>query len=251
MAAFDKILSGFPRMDDILDHIRMGDNVVWRVSDIDEFRYFAIPFAEQAKLDGRDLIYVRFAQHPPLLDDLTGVTVAEFDPDEGFEAFTVGIHNLITEHGKDAFYVFDCLSELQSVWYTDLMMGNFFRVTCPYLFELDTVAYFPVLRGRHSFDAIARIRETTQLLLDVYSDENWIYLHPLKVWQRLTETMFMPHGARKGTGEFGLIDNGVSISRYYQLIQGMREQIQEQDIDSHDRIYILWIWFISHFICFI
>ena len=237
MAAFDKILSGFPRMDDILDHIRMGDNVVWRVSDIDEFRYFAIPFAEQAKLDGRDLIYVRFAQHPPLLDDLTGVTVAEFDPDQGFEAFTVGIHNLITEHGKDAFYVFDCLSELQSVWYTDLMMGNFFRVTCPYLFELDTVAYFPVLRGRHSFDAIARIRETTQLLLDVYSDENWIYLHPLKVWQRLTETMFMPHGARKGTGEFGLIDNGVSISRYYQLIQGMREQIQEQDIDSHDRFF--------------
>ena len=138
--------------------------------------------------------------------------LVEFDPDEGFEAFTVAIHNEITRKGRDAFYVFDCLSELQSVWYTDLMMGNFFRVTCPYLFELDTVAYFPILRGRHSFDAIARIRETTQLLLDVYSNEKWIYLHPLKVWERNSETMFMPHGYRRSTGEFQLIDNGVSIT---------------------------------------
>ena len=41
------------------------------------------------------------------------------------------------------------------------MMGNFFRVTCPYLFQLDTVAYFPLLRGRHSFEAVERIRDTT------------------------------------------------------------------------------------------
>lgn len=34
MAAFDKISSGFSRMDEILHHIRLGDNVVWnRYSD--------------------------------------------------------------------------------------------------------------------------------------------------------------------------------------------------------------------------
>ena len=31
MAAFDKILSGYPSLDDFLDNIRLGDNVVWRV----------------------------------------------------------------------------------------------------------------------------------------------------------------------------------------------------------------------------
>lgn len=237
MAAFDKVKSGFPQMDEILDYIRMGDNVVWQVSDIDEFRMFAVPFVAQAKRDGRDIIYVRFAQHPPILDDLTGIRLVQFDPDAGFEAFTVAIHDEITRNGRDAFYVFDCLSELQSVWYTDLMMGNFFRVTCPYLFELDTVAYFPVLRGRHSFDAIARIRETTQLLLDVYSNEKWVYLHPLKVWRRNSDTMFMPHGYRRSTGEFQLIDNGVSISRYYQTLQEIREKNQDQNIDSHDRFF--------------
>ena len=158
MAAFDKVKSGISQLDEILDYIRMGDNVVWEVSDVEEFRMFALPFVAQAINDKRDIVYIRFAQHPPILtqpDMLAHVQVAEFDPDAGFESFTVAIHDEITRHGKDAFYVFDCLSELQSVWYTDLMMGNFFRVTCPYLFELDTVAYFPILRGRHSFDAIA------------------------------------------------------------------------------------------------
>ena len=169
MAAFDPIRSGVPDLDRLLDSIRLGDNVVWQVSDIDEFRRFAEPFARQAVQDGRNIVYIRFAQHPPVLSDLTGIDVREFDPDEGFETFTVKLHDEITRRGRDAFYVFDCLSELQSAWYTDLMMGNFFRVTCPYLFELDTVAYFPLIRGRHSFDAVARIRDTTQLLLDVCS----------------------------------------------------------------------------------
>ena len=240
MAAFDRVKSGIPQLDEILDHIRMGDNVVWEVSDVEEFKLFSLPFVVQAIKDKRDIVYIRFAQHPPILmqpDMLAHVQVAEFDPDAGFESFTVGIHDEITRHGKDAFYVFDCLSELQSVWYTDLMMGNFFRVTCPYLFELDTVAYFPILRGRHSFDAIARIRETTQLLLNVYTNEKWIYLHPVKVWQRNSETMFLPHGARKETGELRLIDDGVGISRYYQTVHEIRQQSQDQNIDSYDRFY--------------
>lgn len=237
MSAFDKVKSGFLQLDEILDNIRMGDNVVWQVTSIDEFRLFAVPFVEQAVKDERDIVYIRFAHHEPIITDLTHVKMVEFDPDIGFEAFTVAIHDEITLHGKDAFYVFDCLSELQSVWYTDLMMGNFFRVTCPYLFELDTVAYFPILRGRHSFDAIARIRETTQLLLDVFSNEKWVYIHPLKVWERNSETMFQPHRYRRFTGEFSLVDNGVSISHYYQTLQDIRDQSQDQNIDSYDRFF--------------
>ena len=38
MAAFDKIKSGIPDMDQALDFIRLGDNVVWRVSHLEEFR---------------------------------------------------------------------------------------------------------------------------------------------------------------------------------------------------------------------
>lgn len=237
MAAFDKICSGFPQMDEILHHIRLGDNVVWQVSDVDEFRLFAEPFARQAVKDGRNVIYIRFAQHEPVLKDLSGIKVREFNPDEGFEAFTVKIHEEITEQGRDAFYVFDCLSELQSVWYTDLMMGNFFRVTCPYLFELDTVAYFPLLRGRHSFDAVARIRDTTQLLLDVFSNENDVYFRPLKVWNRYSDQMFLPHCYRKDSETFSTLQGGVAMSRYYQVLQGLSVNNQDQNYDSHDRFF--------------
>ena len=69
-------------------------------------------------------------------------------------------------------------------WATDLMIGNFFVITCPYLFELNTVAYFSILRNRHSFKTIARIRETTQVLLDVFNYQGKLCVHPIKAWQR-------------------------------------------------------------------
>ena len=101
-------------------------------------------------------------------EDLTGITVHELDAGQGFESFVTAIHRIIGREGKQAFYVFDCLTELMEFWYSDLMTGNFFRVTCPYLYELDTIAYFAIQRNVHTNDTIAGIRETTQLLLDVY-----------------------------------------------------------------------------------
>ena len=116
MGAFEKVKSGFPDMDGLLDYIRTGDNVVWRVVSIEEFRYFAKPFARQAVKEGRNLIYMRFASHEPILEPEPGIKICEFDPDKGFEAFTVDIYNCITREGREAFYVFDSLSSLQSVW---------------------------------------------------------------------------------------------------------------------------------------
>ena len=134
MSAFDKIQSGIPGLDEALDHVRLGDNVVWQISDLEEFRAFAEPFARQAVADGRNVIYIRFAQHEPVLRDLRGIQLRRFNPDEGFEPFTVAIQEEITRQGRDAFYVFDCLSELQSVWYTDLMMDV--------VVQIDPVLYY-------------------------------------------------------------------------------------------------------------
>ena len=166
MAAFDRVKSGIPAMDQALDNIRLGDNVVLQVSKIEEFRFFVEPYVRQAKADGRDLIYFRFAGHAPLVKEEDAECYC-LDPGEGFEQFTVKVHRIIEQKGREAFYVFDCLSELQEVWAADLMMGNSFRVTCPFLFQLDTVAMFPLLRGNHSYEAVARIQVTTQLFLDI------------------------------------------------------------------------------------
>ena len=239
MAAFDRVLSGIPALDQVLDNIRMGDNVVWRVSDLDEFRRFALPFVEQAKKDRRNIIYFRFASHPELVPECPEVKRICVPLSHRFETFTVEIHKAIEQEGRDAFYVFDCLSELQTAWATDMMMGNFFRVTCPFLFILDTVAFFPIIRGRHSFNAITKIMNTTQLFLDVYSDaeREAVYIRPQKVWNRNSDTMFLPHLYRPAEGTIKPIQDGVQTSRFYQVMDGYQRTLEEQYADSWDRFF--------------
>ena len=237
MAEFERILSGIPEMDKAIDNIRLGANVVWRVDNLLTFQLFVKPYVQQAVKDGRKVLYVRFASHAPLVEEQEGVRVIPVELSHRFETFTVEIHNLIEREGEDTFYVFDCLSELQTAWSTDLMMGNFFKVTCPLLFRLNTVAYFPLIRGKHSFEAIAKIRDTTQLFMDAYSDAEHVYIRPLKVWNRFSDTMFLPHCYEKETGMFRPILEGVQVSRFYSLMNMNPVGNDEQNTDSWDRFF--------------
>ena len=237
MAAFEKTQSGIPMMDEALQYIRLGDNVVWQVPSLDEFRYVAEKFADQAIKDGRNLIYIRFAEHEPILTPREGLRIEHVELSHRFETFTVNIHNLIEREGFDAFYVFDCLSELEQAWSTDLMMGNFFHLTCPYLFILDTVAYFPLIRGRHSFDAIATIRDTTQLFLDVYKDDKDVYVRPMKVWNRYSQTMFQPYRLNRDDNSFTVLKDGTEVSRFYSVMNHEASQAQDQNVDSWERFF--------------
>ena len=243
MAAFDRIESGIPAMDRALDNIRMGDNVVWRVSSLAQFREFAIPFAKQAIRDKRNLIYVRFAEHDPILEPMEGLKIVNVKLTHLFETFTINIHKLIEQEGRDAFYVFDCLSELEEAWATDLLMGDFFHLTCPFLFVLDTVAFFPVIRGRHSFEAIEKIRETTQLFLDVYpsgpdeKNTEKLYVRPIKVWRRTSPEMFRPHEYDRETGGFRSLSEGVEVSRYYGNVNLFSTDSDSQNMDSWERFF--------------
>ena len=263
MAAFERVKSGIPGLDEALDNIRLGDNVVWNVTNLNEFSYFVNPYVKQAKEDNRNLIYIRFANHSPLIEmseedfklleieqnnpdtefcmiERDGIKIYLVDPYKQFETFTLEVHRIIEKEGFDAFYVFDCLSDLQAVWSTDLMMGNFFKVTCPFLFQLDTVAYFPILRGRHSYEAIAKIRETTQLFLNVYSNSaEEVYVSPLKVWNRYSQTMFLGHKFNPVTGFVKVLQDGQEVSKYYKTINSDKYQ-NEQTLDSWER-YMLQV----------
>ena len=237
MAAFDRILSGIPEMDKALDNIRLGDNVVWRVSDLSEFRLFMEPYVRQAVKDKRKIIYFRFAAHEPFITDIPEVKTIEIPLSHRFENFTVEIHNAIEREGRDAFYVFDCLSELQTAWATDLMMGNFFRVTCPFLFVLDTVAFFPLIRGKHSVHSVNKIIDTTQLFLDVYTGEKDIFVRPEKVWNRNSDTMFLPHIFEPNSGKFRPVTDGVRSSRFYNILGKLRRGTDDRNTDSWDRFF--------------
>ncbi|SHI84575.1 Pyruvate phosphate dikinase, PEP/pyruvate binding domain [Tessaracoccus bendigoensis DSM 12906] len=213
--------TGHPGIDEVVGGLRLGDNVVWQTDDIAAFRVVVAHFVKRARVEGRRLVYLRYATHGSLIDDLDGVQVHRLDPDPGFEGFATAVHRIITEEGLGAYYVFDSLTDLLDSWASDLMVMNFFKVTCPYLFELDTIAYFCLLRGQHTFETVAGIRETTQLLLDVHSVGDAVYVHPLKVLGRYSPTMFFPHRIDETTAE--PVTSSEETSRLFGRIAQQRE----------------------------
>jgi pyruvate,water dikinase len=204
------LTTGLPGLDRVLNGILPGDNIVWQVDTIGGYLAMVEPFCRAGLQSGRKVIYFRFASHPPLVRSDSGAEIHELNPAEGFETFIARIHAVIENAGRGALYVFDCMSELAADWYSDSMLGNFFTLTCPYLYDLETVAYFALFRNYHSSKAIRPITETTQLFLELYRQAGTLYVHPLKVQLRYSPTMNMLH-AWEGD-EFRPVTSSVLIS---------------------------------------
>jgi hypothetical protein len=187
------VTTGLPGLDQVLHGIEPGDNIVWEVDSIEEYHELVIPYAAAARAAGRRLIYFRFSADEPLLPDDSGAEIHQFKCELGFETFVRQIHEVIESAGRGAIYVFDCLSHLADSWLSDQTLGNFFVLTCPRLWDLETVTYFALYRDRHSGYAIDVIRNTTQFMLDVFRLDLRLYVRPLKVQHRSQEAMNTIH----------------------------------------------------------
>lgn len=203
--------TGLPGLDRVLKGLLPGDNIVWQIDTIDEYQELVTPYVKAAVANGKKVVYFRFARHEPLVSAEEGVEVHELDPEQGFENFIADIHAVIERSGIGAFYVFDCLSRLASDWYSDQMLANFFMLTCPYLFDVETVAYFALYRNYHTSHAIRPILETTQLFLDTYRHKDELYVRPVKVQHRYSPTMNMLHAWRGA--EFRTVTDSAIISQ--------------------------------------
>jgi hypothetical protein len=185
--------TGLPGLDRMLQGLIPGDNVVWEVDAVDDYMPLALPFWQEARRQGRKLAYFRFARHHELIRDPQGGAVYRLRPEEGFERFLGEILDTIEQNGEGACYVFDWLSDLAADWYSDHMLGNFFRIACPYLFELKTIAFFGLRKNHHSSEATEAINHTAQVILEVYRRRERLYVHPLKVFSRHSPTLYMLH----------------------------------------------------------
>lgn len=230
------ISTGLKGLDKVITGLHLGDNVVWQIDAIDDYIDFVTPFAKKAIEDKRRLVYIRFGNHRPILKKQKGVTIYTLDAFVGFESFSTRLNTIISNEGEGVFYVFDCLSDLLSAWSNDLMIGNLFKITCPFLFELNTIAYFGLLRNNHSFKTIARIRDTTQLLVDVYHHGGSCYIHPLKVWNRYSPTMFLPHIRKKDN--FVPIGNSVDTAKLFSDIFTKGLKSTTRKLDYWDRLFM-------------
>lgn len=227
------ISTGLPGADKVIDSLCPGENIIWQVDSPDAYMFAAGAFAQRAASDNRRLIYVHFQNHPPVIDTesllASGIDfkVCTIETETGFEAFTGEIHQLINSSGKRAFYIFDNLSILQPHWCSDLMVGNFFQVTCPHITKSEAIAYYALDRNAHTQDTIARIREAASLLLNLYHVDGQYYLHPLKAYKRYSFELFLPHLLTEDSSEC-ITDSTTSAELFSRL------QIHTKKLDYWD-----------------
>ncbi len=200
--------TGLPGLDAVLSGVAPGDNIVWQIQSLADYGALVRPYAAAALARGDRLIYFRFASHATLLPEDGGAEIHRPRPEDGFDAFVDQVHSVIEAAGPQALYVFDCLSELADAWQSDRMLGNFFRLTCPRLFDLDTVTYFGVLRNRHAHAGMDMITETTQYLLDVFRCRDRLYVKPIKVQHRSAAAMNLIHAWEAGDRFRPVADSG-------------------------------------------
>jgi len=187
------ISTGLPDLDELLTSLYHGDSLVWRVDTIDDYRFYVQYLSRDILQKGSELVYFRFADHAPLLLPEPGISIVEIDALKGFEHFVVSIRETISKVEVRGNYIFDSMSELPNSCFSDRMVGNFFKLICPYLYDMNAFAYFTFMRYKHSFHAEQLISETTQILLDVYSDKDVRYIKPFQVNGRYTHSMFRLH----------------------------------------------------------
>lgn len=189
-SASEPFSTGHAGLDGLIDRFRLGDNVVWHVDALGDYRYFANLFADQALRQEIPLIYVRYGEHDQILDPARNITRITLDPSQGFEHCTEEISLLAHQNGQRVCYVFDSLTELVRPWSTGELVANFFQTVCPLLYELRTIAFFALHRGHHTNQTVARIYNTTQVFIESFHHDSSRYLKLIKVWDRYSPTMF-------------------------------------------------------------
>ncbi len=207
--------TGSAPLDRWVDRLAPGDNVVWRVDRWEEYLPYVAMLAAAGREAGRSITYFRFADHPPLLEPSADLRVVTLTPEEGFEGFITEIHREIRGAGDGDIYLFDALSGLTATRYSDRMIGNFFRLTCPYLRQKGALAYFGLYRHLHSHHAVGPVESTTQLLIDVYGNPGGDYLQLYK-WERGGTANYSSRLFRSLPGEIRPVEESGEISRVLQ-----------------------------------
>ncbi len=221
--------SGIPSLDETLQGIHAGDNIVFQVDRIQDFHPFVKKYCEFLKSENKKLVYFRFAEHPSFIPDDMNAEIHILDPKEGFEQFIFEILNVIENNGKNVYYLFDCLSGLAAEWYSDRMLGNFFQLACPYLYVYDTITYFVLLRNQHTSIAVNAIHHTAQVILDVFSESEKLYLLPVKVFQRFSPTMYMLHSYENNV--FHPVTKSIFLAK---ILSSTPQPWIDVNIDRHD-----------------
>ncbi len=233
-----------------------GRNIVFSLTDLADYPRlltYALPLAQKA---GLSAVFLRFipddadrsgpsasvpsdASLPELLpDEASFVRTIPIPLNHRFQHFTVTVQDAIAQQPEGTLFLFDCLSDLETAWATDLMMVNFFSVITPLLTGRGCTAYFPLKAGMHSDLAAHRISDISDVFLDVCSDFKNIYVRAEQIRDKTDALLFQPHLADPKTGDLQPITDGVKLSRYHRAQDISARMHPDLSMDSWDRFFL-------------
>jgi signal transduction histidine kinase len=197
--------TGSPALDQLLEELRAGDNVVFYTDHPGDYEPFVATMLCHARSAGIGVVYGRASGaldavmgdgadlHIVEIADLTGS-----DPAQAFREAAQGF-------GPTIYYAFDPLPDLQERLGHEAVVRDFFLSVCPFLFDMSTVAYWGLPRGVYRPSTVAAIKDCTQIFVQVSrhqrepgqeaaeSGTRSLMITPVKVWGRYSEDMFRPH----------------------------------------------------------
>ena len=227
----------YDNMNDYLRFPPRGTSMVCQITEYTDFQRLIRPAMAYAAGRGSEIHYIHFSDKDIYRDLPDYVRIHPVRLTHRFESFTIEVSRILAERGEGDLLVFDCLSELQTAWATDLMMENFFRVITPQIRTLGSVAVFPLIRGMHSIRANGEIRKHTWLFLDLYSDFKNLYMRPQKIGEETGGPLFMPYIYEEESGDFQPMLDGVRLSKFQRALNLSLRTRREQNLDSWDRFF--------------
>jgi signal transduction histidine kinase len=220
--------TGSQELDALLEELRAGDNVVFYTWDEEDYLPFIAVLLEYLRASLIDAVYVR---SDGLLDTLLvpfpSIRVIDLatlahsgDP---LQALEIEIQRI----GPRVYYLFESLDSLAPWLGDEEHLRDFFLTVCPLLFRLDTVAYWNLIKGAHSFPTLAAIKDCTQVFLQVDRLRNDLMMTPVKVWGRYSEAMFRPHHVTADNGRLHVQPLPVATEAQQAYTQALAEKNRE------------------------
>jgi transcriptional regulator with XRE-family HTH domain len=222
-----KIQTGITDLDNLIDSLYVGDNVVWEIEAGTSPELFVSHFIGQSFSENRNVIYISFNKSPHtilqmigavpsketfvLLDCFTAgkgkndkaftkfyddpllLNVIKVEDPGNIDRFTGLLNTLEDNFQSGGMYVFDSLTGMQDLWGDENRTYKFFTYICPRLYDLGTVAYWLLEKDAHSQKFKANLRHITQVVLELYKRKDKLWIKALKLEGRPNREAFKPH----------------------------------------------------------
>jgi len=222
-----KIFSGITDLDNLIDSLYVGDNVVWEVEAGTAPEIFMLNFLRQSLSEDRNVIYVSFNQSPHTILQKIGETtpkgnfilldcftsgkgkndraflkfyenngdpcVMRVEDPRNIDQFTTLLASLEDKFQSGGRYIFDSLTGMQDLWGDENRTYKFFTYICPLLYDLGTVAYWILEKDAHSQKFKANLRHITQVVLELFKRKDKLWIKALKLEGRPNREAFKPH----------------------------------------------------------